>query len=120
MHNLIICLINPVANFSLGYSTLDSAKVARENVHKARKELLLDKTDSIVTITDDYGHRLDVVASNIAAVMIQDNQRNHEKTNDSNIDLARANEVFLKAREGNVELLRLFPGGAQQQFKVVN
>lgn len=113
MYNFMVCLTNPNINFTLGFREEGLAKAARENIHKARKAYLSDpKNDGSVTVKDDYGHHLDVMTSNICAVLIQDHKGAMERNNDQNIDVARANDEFMKRREGDMELLRLFPGNA--------
>lgn len=111
MYNFIVSLISPPINFTLGFKEEGLAKAARENIHSKWKEYLSDaKSDEIVTIKDDYGHYLDAMTSNIAAILIQDQQGCMERSNDQNIDTARANDVFIKKRNGDMELMRLFPG----------
>jgi hypothetical protein len=81
------------------------AKAARENVRDRIKG-----KETTVTVVDDYGHQLSFEPNNCSAILIQDGQLSAERTNDQNIDTARANDVFIKRRNEDMELMRLFPG----------
>ncbi len=118
MYNFCIALINPAINFALSFKTEDMAKAEREKVHAARKTFFLDKIDSMVTIKDDYGHQLDINASNIAAVLIQDQELCTDRDQDQQVDRARSNAKFLQRRNDDVELMRLFPGNAIQSGRI--
>jgi ABC-type ATPase with predicted acetyltransferase domain len=109
MYNFIIALVNPNINFQLGFKEESMARAMRDKIIERKKEFEGNKTDGGITIKDDYGHHLDVVASNIAAILIQDHQAGIELKNDQNIDMARANDAFLKRRNEDMELIRLFP-----------
>jgi hypothetical protein len=102
MFNFVVVLKEPSVNFTLGFKTEDAAKTANQNI-KDRK------LGEMVTINDDYGHRLECERINIAAILIQDAQLCAERNNDQNIDTARANDSFLKRRNEDMELMRLFP-----------
>lgn len=114
MFNFIIVLKEPGLQFTLGYKDEGAAKSARENIHARRKLYFSDpKEDGVVTVKDDFGHHLDVMASNIAAVLIQDQYCATERDQEQYIDKARFNEAFLKRRKEDMELMRLFPGQNQ-------
>lgn len=110
MYNFIIILKEPGLNLSLAFKEEGLAKVARENIHAAKKKWLSDpNSDSNITIKDDYGHHLDVMVSNIAAVLIQDQYAATERDQEQQVDKARQQENFLKRRSQDMELMRLFP-----------
>jgi len=112
MYNLVIGIALPAGQAALAFKEAELIQAEREKIRKAQKNWFESKTDTMLTIKDDYGNVLDINASNIATVLIQDNQANNERTNDSNIDVARANAKFLEKRNQDMELMRLFPMGA--------
>lgn len=105
MFNFIVVLKQPEMNFTLSFKTEDMAKAARERVRDGFK-----KNAERLTIKDDYGHELDVFPDNISAILIQDGELVSERNQDQEIDKARAQATFLKRRESDMELMRLFPG----------
>lgn len=105
MYNFIIVLEKPATNFVLGFKERGTADAAKEKIRAAWKNTLLQR----ITIKDDYDREIDAFVSNIVSVMIENNEEKMIEMNDKNIDTARANAVFIKEREGNVELTRLFP-----------
>jgi hypothetical protein len=105
MFNFVVVLKEPGLNFTLGFKEEGMARAERDKIKDARKE----GTTTWVTIVDDYGHRLDAEISNIAAILIQDQQGCMERNNDQNVDTARANDAFVRRRNEDMELMRLFP-----------
>lgn len=110
MFNFCIILIEPAMNLTLGFKEKDMANAARVAMRKNMDAYKLEDTDSRMTVKDDYGHEIDVYASNVSGVLIQDHQASVERANDQNIDTARANADFLARRNEDMELMRLFPG----------
>lgn len=104
MFNFVIILKEPALTFSLAFKTLEAAKVALEKVKS------FDKDDStLLLIKDDYGHELQVYPYNVAGVLIQNHQSYIERNMEQDVDVARANASFVKKRETDMELMRLFP-----------
>lgn len=109
MFNLVIILKEPSTNLLLGFKEKGLADAARLNIRKKMDEFNIDKINSRITVKDDFSHECDIFASNIATVIVEDNQKNSEMTNEKNIDIAHANDAFIKRREKDMELIRLFP-----------
>lgn len=109
MYNFIIVLEKPATNFQLGFKEKGMADAAKVKVRAAMDAYEKQKDDARITVKDDYGREMDAFASNIRSVLIEDHQLKMEMQNDQNIDTARANDVFIKNRNDNVELMRLFP-----------
>ena len=109
MYNFIVTLKAPALNFTLGYKDEASAKTAREKIHSFRKKYFETQEDSQITIKDDYGHQLDVEASNIASTLIQNQYGATERDQDQNIDNARFGIDFKNRLRNEPDLAILFP-----------
>lgn len=104
MYNFVAVLVSPPMQIGLGFKTYASARAAREKAKERVKE------NGNVTITDDFGREFETDGKNISAFLIEDNQASQEMQGEKQIDMARANETFVKRRSSDVELIRLFPG----------
>lgn len=109
MYNFIVVIEKPATNFQLGFKEHGLANAARVRLREAMDDWKLKNKESRVTIKDDYGREMDAYASNISSFMIEDHQQKMQMTNEQNIDTARANESFVKRRNEDMELMRLFP-----------
>lgn len=103
MYNFVIILKNPAMQIGLGFKTRDAASSAKE---RAKERI---KSNGNVTIIDDFGRTFETDSSNISAFLIEDNQASKEMISEQQIDNARASEQFLKRRNDDNELMRLFP-----------
>lgn len=112
MFNFIVVLEKPATNFQMGFKEKGIADAARVKIREAMDDWKGKNSDRRITVKDDYGREMDAYASNISSVMIEDSQQAKEMANDQNIDQARANESFMKRRNEDVELIRLFPGNS--------
>lgn len=113
MYNLCIFLLDSPVQYLLNFKEESTVNAARENIHAKQKEWMSGEGESITTIKDDYGQSLDIITSKIATVYIESLEKMYWKNIDAEILKRKVDGDFLKKRNDDLELIKLFPQQSQ-------
>lgn len=112
MHIINIFMKQNAVPCTIGFKSEKDAEKEKSRITMAWQKYIETKKDSIVVVHNGYGHSFDVPLSHIDCVMLFNMTENFEFEYDKAICKARFDEMWLKRRSGDMELMRLFP--AQQ------
>lgn len=109
MHIINIFMKQNAVPCTLGFKSEKDAAKEKGRIAMVWQQYLLSKEDAIIVCHNDYGHNFSVPASHIDCLMLFDVTENFEFEMDKAICKARFDQMWLKRREGDMDLMRLFP-----------
>lgn len=109
MYNVCLFLRGTQIQYMLNFKDQGLAEKARDKLRDARTAWLKTGAAEEVRIKDDFKQCLDIVSSDIMSIFTENLKEAMEAKVQAQIAQGEFNEEFKKRREGDINLIRLFP-----------